>query len=484
MMNPSIFKRLVIGYSIVMLLVLVFAGYTSLGLERLNRLTREVARVDSSAIGLIERLIDTLISQVRFEKKYLIARDSDFLNQFQQMEQHFLDDFSRLELLADMVETDVDLQPARGLYGHYTELFYTEILQLLTENPQTNLETVQQDRAIALSALNQRLRGLINVFRSDRDRKIIASGFLTARIGRVATITAILVIVSGTLVAFFTTRSISRPVRNLQAKAREIAGGRFEQIENISGPPEIQALAHDFNRMCERLNEIDRMKQEFISHVSHELRTPLTAIRESSAMLLDGIHDSDPDKRRELLEITHDECERLIVSVNQILDLSRMEAHMAGYRFRQADLPPLIRKVVLMLAPLAGRERLDLEIEPLPELPMLKLDPERIEQVLKNLLGNAIKFTPEGGRIVVSVRQNGQVVETRVTDTGCGIATEHLETIFDKYQRVERNRHPAGGTGLGLAIARHIISDHGGTIWATSENGCGSTFCFTLPVWG
>jgi two-component system sensor histidine kinase GlrK len=211
----------------------------------------------------------------------------------------------------------------------------------------------------------------------------------------------------------------------------------------------------------------------------------LTAIKEATGMLIEGTYADTPAKQKELLAITEEECERLIDSVNQILDLSRMEAKMMDYQLRRSDILQVIQKSVLKLAPIARRKKIDLQLKPPSDLPLAKLDEERISQLMENLIGNALKFSSEGGKVVLSasVKNYGkQFVEVAVSDTGCGIPKENLERIFDKFKRIDHGRETDRGTGLGLSIAKHIIADHGGKIWAQSKVGSGSTFYFTLPV--
>jgi two-component system sensor histidine kinase GlrK len=271
----------------------------------------------------------------------------------------------------------------------------------------------------------------------------------------------------------------------LQERTKEIAKGRFEKFVNITSPPEIKELADDFNRMCERLRELDEMKLDFISHVSHELRTPLTAIREASSMLLEGTYAKFPEKQHELLTITKEECERLIRSVNRILDLSRMEAKMMTYHFSETSLAAVIQKVAAKLAPIAQRKNVGLKVEVSPELPPVVMDAPRIHQVLENLLGNAFKFTSSQDSIIISAEvqkeSSGHVVVS-VFDSGCGMARENLEKIFNKFHRIEDGKETVRGTGLGLPIAKHVVAAHGGKIWAESEVGKWSAFFFTLPV--
>jgi two-component system sensor histidine kinase GlrK len=321
--------------------------------------------------------------------------------------------------------------------------------------------------------------------RAERDEKVELSGRISHRTVRVTVAAAALSIGLGMLISFYITRSIGKPVALLGQKTREIATGRFHKISEVQSPPEIKQLAEDFNFMSERLEQLDAMKLDFISHVSHELRTPLTSVKAASSMLLEGAFDASPERQKELLSIIRDECDRLIGAVNRILDISRMEAGMMDYRFSEGELPPIVQKTVLKLAPLAQRKKIDLELTPFPGLPMVRMDGDRIMQVVDNLLGNALKFTPTGGKVAISLSQRkegGDFVQVSIADTGPGIRQEHLARIFERFKRIEKGRETTIGTGLGLSIVKHIIADHGGKIWVRSAPGKGSTFSFALPV--
>jgi two-component system sensor histidine kinase GlrK len=343
----------------------------------------------------------------------------------------------------------------------------------------------QEKKEKMVDGFNQKLGMITKIARLDRDKKMYTSGLISSNIFKVCSITLAVVVVMGILISFFNTRSINRPILLLQDKTKEIADGKFEKISNIISPPEIKDLADHFNVMCERLKELDAMKLDIISHTSHELRTPLTAIREASGMLLEGAFESSKEKQHELLTIVKEECERLINSVNRILDISCMEVKMIEYHFRECSLIPLVQKSVLKLAPIALSKEINLELQPPPDLPLVKIDGERVGQVLENLLGNALKFTPERGTVKVCIsRQNGNkgYVEIAISDTGNGIHKENLESIFEKFKRIDSGKETVRGTGLGLSIVKYIIDAHGGKVWAQSKLGKGSTFFFTLPV--
>jgi two-component system sensor histidine kinase GlrK len=225
------------------------------------------------------------------------------------------------------------------------------------------------------------------------------------------------------------------------------------------------------------------MKADFFSSMSHELRTPLTSIKEGTGLLLDGVGGETTDKQRKLLAILAEESNRLIGVVNSLLDLSKMEAGMMTYDFEITTLEPLIQRAVSEITPLVEAKQITLQSTIEARLPRTKLDAERILQVLRNLIGNAVKFTPKGGQVSVVARPLNGKLEVSVKDSGPGIPAQSLKTIFEKFQQGTHNgaKKTRQGTGLGLAIASSIITSHGGEIWAESELGQGSRFVFILP---
>jgi two-component system sensor histidine kinase GlrK len=425
-----------------------------------------------------------MFSQVSFGNKYLISKDQDFYKQFQQLKEYLTEDMKKLEPLIDTSEKANLFAEAKGLYDGYISLMKLEF-GFVEKGTDYLFKRYQEEKESIVDGFNQKLRMITNIARLDREKKIYTSSQISSNILKVSTITVVLVVITGILISFFNTKSINRPILLLQEKTKEIAEGKFEKIPDITSPPEIKELADQFNIMCDRLKELDELKLDFISHISHELRTPLTAIREASSMLLEGVFVARQEKQHELMAIVNEECERLISSVNRILDISCMEAKMMEYRFREWSLIPVVQKSILKLAPIALRKGINLELKPTNNLPLIKMDGERISQVLENLLGNALKFTPNRGVVMVCVScKNGKngFVEIAVSDTGNGILKENLEKIFDKFKRIDSGKETVRGTGLGLSIAKYIIDAHGGKIWAQSEPGKGSTFFFTLPV--
>lgn len=483
-MKFTIFKRLTFGYAAIMLMVVFIGIYLPLKLNQLNHLTRAVASVDGTTIRLIEHLLETLYSQVAFGNKYLVSNDKDFYNQFKKIGNYITEDIEKLKLIIDTPEKKKIFQDAVGSYRDYIKFFSLEMERLNKGNDRPE-KTLIDDNDKLIDKINRILETIIKMARSDRDKKIEMSSRISRHILNVTSITAGLSVIMGILISFFNTKSITRAILLLQDNTKEIAKGKFQMIPAPYGPPEIIELSNHFNAMCARLKELDKMKTDFISYVSHELRTPLTAIKAAADMLKKGIFADTPGKDDELLSIVNNECKRLINSVNRILDLSRMEVDMMDYNFDKCSLLPVIQKTILNLAPIAQKNEISLELKPTPDLPHVRIDEERIAQVMENLIGNALKFTSLKDSIVIDISlandEKGFIIVS-VADTGCGIDDKDLELIFDKFKRIENGIETARGSGLGLSITKYIITAHGGKLWVQSEPDTGSTFFFTLPV--
>ena len=483
-MKLTIFTRLTVGYAAILILIIFLGVYVTFKLNHIGDLIKEIAATDSKKIEIVEHLSDQIFSQVGFEIKYFISQDKDFLKQFWKIHSDFISNFEKLKALLKAKEDNKLYTSIKRSYDDYLNLF-REQTKILSKNKDLVPWHYRQDRDRLIDQINRDLRSLIKKARTDRDNRIGVSSRISSNVLRATMIIGVLVIVVGLIISFYNTRSINRSILLLKAKTKDIAAGKFNAIADIVSPPEIKELADDFNLMCERLKEVDELKEDFISRVSHKLRTPLTAIREASSMLLDGSYDNEPQKQQELLRITKKECERLINSVNRILDLSQMEAGMMDFRFKKRQLMPVLQKSILKLAPIAQRKRIDLHLKPSAELPAVWIDEERMTQVMENLLGNALKYTAEQGKVIIHAALKNTrkpLIEVSVADTGCGIPAGNFANIFDKYKRVENGSRKVRGTGIGLSIAKYIVSSHGGKIWAKSRVGHGSIFFFTLPV--
>ena len=225
----------------------------------------------------------------------------------------------------------------------------------------------------------------------------------------------------------------------------------------------------------------EAIRREFVANVSHELRTPLASLKALAETLEEGALE-DPPAAREFLAQMHVEVDSLAQMVQELLDLSKIESGQATLRPETVPAGGLAEEAESRLRMQAERAGVRLTLDAPEDLPRVRADPARVVQVLINLLHNAVKFTPAGGEVVLSIRREDQAVRYAVTDTGTGIAPVDLPRIFERFYKADRSR-ATGGTGLGLAIAKHIVQAHGGQIWASSAGeGQGSSFAFTLPI--
>lgn len=271
------------------------------------------------------------------------------------------------------------------------------------------------------------------------------------------------------------------------ASAAQLLSGINLELENRvkKRTERLHALNEELMRSKMREASSIQARDEFLSEVSHELKNPLAAIKEASSMLSQGICRGQAAKQEELFSLLQNECERLIKSVDSILDISKIQDTLLSYRFASTDICPVIRECMQRLEPVARKKEIQVSLLCPSTIPQIKADPEKIRLVMLNLIGNALKFTPPGGRVttrVSLVQEPKPGVTVRVSDTGRGIRSQSLDTIFNKFTRGEKGKSKSRGTGLGLFIVRRIILDHGGEIWVKSTLKKGSQFYFTLPL--
>lgn len=229
-----------------------------------------------------------------------------------------------------------------------------------------------------------------------------------------------------------------------------------------------------------RLRRLETVRRDFVSNLSHELRTPLASLKTLTETLHDGALE-DPPAARRFVGRMQTEVDAMIQIVNELLELSRIESGQVPLKMRPLAPAALVHSVYERMFLQAERALLGMHVDCQTDLPEVKADPPRLEQALMNLVHNAVKFTPPGGEIALSVAQQGGMVVFSVRDTGVGIPLDDLPRIFERFYKADRARS-GGGTGLGLSIARHLVEAHGGRIWAESEEGRGSTFYFSIPI--
>lgn len=281
------------------------------------------------------------------------------------------------------------------------------------------------------------------------------------------------------LLARWLARGMTKPLRDMAQAAKQMATGDYSQRVETTSRDEVGQLANAFNKMSTELAGTERLRRELVANVSHELKTPIAGLRAHLENVLDGVEQPDPHT----LEVMLQQSDRLAGLVDQLLELSRLESGDLPLHEEPMELRPLVSRVASEVG--VARAGIDVQVENDvdSDLPPLMADPERVHQVLFNLLDNAVRFTPAGGEVHVTAERTNGRCTVSVRDSGLGIDAEHLPHLFERFYRVDPARsRQRGGTGIGLAIARSVVESHGGHIWAESEPGKGSTFRFDLPV--
>ena len=276
------------------------------------------------------------------------------------------------------------------------------------------------------------------------------------------------------------------PVRDMMHASRQIAQGNYGRRVSlpanrpVTDLDEMGQLAHSFNQMAAQLEESDMLRRQLIGDVTHELTTPLTVIKGSMEGLIDGVLPSEP----ETFQQVYHEAARLQRLVTDLQELSRVEAGTYELHTQPVDLAALTSSVTNRLRRQYEDKGVQLNVHLPPGLLMAEADPDRISQVLINLIGNALQYTPAGGQVDVTVRRKNNGALFTIADTGVGFAAEHLPHLFTRFYRADKSRaRSSGGSGIGLTIARHLVETHGGQIWAESAGlGQGSQFTFLLPL--
>ncbi|MCB9108524.1 MAG: HAMP domain-containing protein [Anaerolineales bacterium] len=285
--------------------------------------------------------------------------------------------------------------------------------------------------------------------------------------------------ISAVIVSIFVSRRVVNPIRQMMQASRRIADGHYDERVAETSRDELGQLARSFNQMAGALEQIESMRRQLIGNVAHELRTPLTNIKGYMEGLIDGVVPPDP----ETYQLVYREADRLQRLVTDLQELSRVEAGVIELNRQPLSIASLIEQTAARLRPQFQEKEVSLRLDLAADRPEILADEDRVGQILLNLVGNALQYTPGGGTVTIMTTLDHDEIQVLIEDTGIGLRAEDIPHLFDRFYRVDKSRSRAGGgSGIGLTIAKHLIEAHGGRIWATSEGlDRGSTFTFTLP---
>ena len=480
----SIFWRSALGYLTVIALVVGVNLYILNQLRVLTELGAELVTYHFPAVETAKRLIASLYSQLKSDKQYLVLRDTVLLKEFLEEAENFRKTLAVLQEQEQSEETRKLLQKTNQLHEEFHTLFLSEGVQQ-TKPSELSIMEYEKRRDALVDAMSETINAYISLQESSIGGVLRDSHIRSVQAEEITRQLLIMAILLGLGLAGVASYSIVRPLRRIQGQIRRIGQGQFGRTLPVTVPHELRELVNTVNWMGEKLQKLDEMKSEFLANISHELRTPLTSMREGAQLLLDGIPGPLTRDQRETLTILLSSSQRLNQLIENLLDLSRMEADMLAYQFSPTDLNRLVLRSAEKMKFLAERKHIqiltDLDSD---RARMQEVDGSRIEQVLENLLSNALKFSSEGATVSIRSQPDKEAngFHITVTDTGPGIPTEDLPHVFERFYQ---GRTQAGrayvGSGIGLALSKRVIEAHGGTIWAESELGKGTSVHFMIP---
>ena len=298
----------------------------------------------------------------------------------------------------------------------------------------------------------------------------------------------ILIALNTAIAGYFISQSISKPIRELHKATTELEKGNFNVRTNITTNDELGELSRAFNKsaialgiMEEEHKQLEKTKSEFFSMTSHELRTPITPLKVQLQMLYKQYYGKLTTKQRETLMNILKNTERLNKIIEDFLEISRIESARLKFIFKKTDVRETVYETINLMEGFAKEKNIQFTTE-FSKLPDINADPDRISQVLKNIIHNAIKFSPNGGKIEISAQLKKDFIQFSIKDYGKGMSPRDQIRVFEPFYQVDAGSKEFGGTGLGLAICRGIVEAQKGKIWIQSIEGQGSTFYFTIPL--
>jgi signal transduction histidine kinase len=374
-------------------------------------------------------------------------------------------------------------------YAHFVKVA-TQVVELIRAGKVAEGHAMQRDRA---SPLADRLARQMNELVNRAEAEMLASidtsrgAYLSSRwtvIGFAVGSSALAM-----LLGFAISQSLIVPVKQINQRLGEIAAGDFSRNVDIANRDELGSLAANVNRMngelrrvYEQLEAVNLHKSQFLANMSHELRTPLNAIIGFSEVLHERMFGELNAKQAEYVQDIYTSGRHLLALINDILDLAKIDSGRVELERSRFDLRLAIDNAVTLVRERAQRHGIALEVDAADSLGEIHADERKVKQILLNLLSNALKFTPDGGRVAVAAKRADGAAEISVADTGIGIAAADQELIFEEFRQAQTKPGQAReGTGLGLALTRKFVEMHGGRISVESEPGKGATFTFTLP---
>lgn len=471
----SIRSRFLLWYLILLGVLYLTVGILFFQLHRAGLATDRIVNARYRVHSLCGKLLEDLLSMEENEKKYRLLKKQEYLELFVGSRRSFLKTLEELESVqAELGENG----NWNSLKGNFKELFLAETAS--QDSLREWVSWLPEELAAALMSK-------ITEARTENQRKVELELRELQASNRAAHEWGLIGLVSsaaaGLVGLILLTYSVSRPLEALKRGIRSVLqSGPIESLA-VSSRDELGEVARAFNDMADRLRQEERMRSDFIAMLSHEIRTPLTSIAESVNLVEEEVAGSINERQKRLLRIAREEMGRVTELLTQLMRVSRMEAGKVELKQKPVDANRLIRVCLRRAQPLAEPAGVKIRALVSQGVPSVMADEAQLQQVILNLLANAVKFSPRGGEVFIRAQMDGdgRWVRFSVEDRGPGIPEEEQSMVFQKYYRIAGGPGAHEGMGLGLSISRHIVEAHGGTMGLESKPGEGSCFYFTVP---
>jgi len=483
----SIYVKLVAAFLAIAGLLLIVGAVGLAEVDAVNRRAEDLVKIQRKIAAYRQLQQDVTAQLYSVSSALLVPNERSLDATLRQLNQVGYD-FDRLQFVAQD-EAEI-ISRVRADYEAFVAIV-VEVVDMIRAGKSAQGREAHLGRAGPLADRLERLTNeLVNKAESDMVVRVEESAESNRRSRLLVVGIAIGSLLLALGMGYTISWSLVGPLRQMEARFGEIAAGDFAKQLTVANRDEFGALAANLNRMNDQLRQLygqieaaNRNKSEFLANMSHELRTPLNAIMGFSEALDERYFGELNEKQTEYVKDIHSSGKHLLSLINDILDLSKIEAGRMELEIAEFDLPAALADASALVRERAHRLGISLELEVDPALGTVRADERKFKQIMLNLLSNAVKFTPEGGAVCVRSRLNGAMVEVGVSDTGSGIAPQDQSAVFEEFRQVGSDSgRKAEGTGLGLPLAKRFIELHGGAIRLESALGKGSTFSFTLPV--
>lgn len=475
-MKLGISKKLFILFSV---FILIFYGTVFdvfLKVQDMSRTSARIVSVNHQIAQLAENLVERLLDMEINHKKFRLLKKDMYYDYFETARTAYVQDLNRIEGLDS---PDYPLpghwKKIAALYSEYTGFHsqqeFIELNQLWDDKT-----TLEQWRQSILTAArdndNQIQKTLIRI--NDQSRRVVRNGIIGFGIS----------IVVGGLGILFISKTILTPLSKFKAGLTHVSKDNYDHTITIDSKDEFSDLADTFNDMSRQLAVDEEIRSDFIATLSHEIRTPLSSIQESVNMVTEELLGPVNARQKKFLELANSEITRITHLLNHLLDISMLESGSGKSQYRPLNPDHLITEALRLIEPAAAVKQISLEFKAKSGSPPILGEAKEIMQVLMNIIGNAVKFSDENGKVAIglSPSSSDETLTFSVSDTGPGIPPDKHSLIFKKYYRTKAVRKHMSGVGLGLSISRRIVRAHGGQIGVEKNTPTGSTFWFSLPV--